>query len=500
MTFARPYARGRRACVAVALRRGVGACGVAWLLAICPGLAWALESPITPVPGVAPATSVPTVVPAYSLDRSDEDWSARRGSAQRGPWERLKYLPLGHGGAYVTLASDLRSLYEFYDGYNWGDGPQDKDGYALLRAMGSADLHVGDARLFAELRSGLVSGRSGGARPSQDRDTLDVSQLFAGWHTSSDTGQPWLELRVGRQELNYGEGSLLAIRELNVRRTFDGIKARLRARAWSADLLAFRPALIRAGRFDDGFDASQALWGVWATRPIQGRSFWTRADVFYLGLWRRRGPFHQGTAAERRHTLGVNLHGRRGAWSVFIEADVQFGRFGTGRLRAWKYVQRVSRSFASRRLRPVVTLQGGVSSGDRDPASADLQTFHPLFPRGLYYGRIDGTGSANAIVLHPQVELALSSTVMLEISHFSFWRQSRAEGLYSQPGFPLRRRMEPRGRYVGSLQEATVRWRVDRHATVQGSTGFYEAGTVLRQATPAGRNLFHLSVSLQHKF
>jgi hypothetical protein len=438
--------------------------------------------------------------PAYGLDRSEEDWSRLCAATRLGRGERLKCLPLGRQGAYVTLASDLRTVYEFYDGYNWGDGPQDRNGYALLRGMVSADVHFGQARLFAEFRSGLVAGRAGGPRPSQDRDTLDVSQVFAGWHAPSGARAPTLELRVGRQELNYGEGSLLAIRELNVRRTFDGVKARVRAAGWRADLLAFRPALIRTGRFDNGLDTSRALWGVWATRLLTGHSFWTRADVFYLGLWRRQAPFHQGTAAERRHTLGLNLHARRGPWTLFGEVDLQFGRFGASRLRAWKHAQRVSRMFATRRWRPVVTLQGGVSSGDRDPAAPALQAFHPLFPRGLYYGRIEGTGSSNAIVVHPQVDLTLSPRVALELAHFSFWRQSRADGLYSQPGLPLRRHVDTRSRHVGNLHEATLRWRVERHATVELSAGFYSAGRVLRDARPAGRDLVHLWLALQHKF
>jgi hypothetical protein len=48
--------------------------------------------------------------------------------------------------------------------------------------------------------------------------------------------KPKLELKLGRQELNYGEGSLLAIRDLNVRRTFDGVKSIVRPGDWRIDL------------------------------------------------------------------------------------------------------------------------------------------------------------------------------------------------------------------------------------------------------------------------
>jgi Alginate export len=250
--------------------------------------------------------------------------------------------------------------------------------------------------------------------------------------------QPTFELKLGRQELNYGEGSLLAIRELNVRRTFDGMKGIIRTGGWRVDLLGFKPALIKPGVFDDGIDQSQALWGAWATRTIKTRSFWRQVDLYYLGLDRKQATFERGTARELRHTVGALLHGQQGAFSMFAEADVQFGTFGTESIRAWKYAQSASWSFRDHRWRPVISLLGAISSGDTGPASHVLQTFNPLFPRGLYYGYIDSTGSPNATVLHPELSLTVSPTVSILATHFSFWRTSAADGIYSQPGFLLR--------------------------------------------------------------
>jgi hypothetical protein len=94
-----------------------------------------------------------------------------------------------------------------------GAGPQSPYGYYLQRIMGSTDLHLGDrTRVFVELRSGDIFGRNGGPRPSQDKDTLDVSQAFVGLTVIPGDHKPKLELKLGRQELNYGEGSLLVIR------------------------------------------------------------------------------------------------------------------------------------------------------------------------------------------------------------------------------------------------------------------------------------------------
>ncbi len=438
--------------------------------------------------------------PAYSLDRSDEDWGLLRDLALRtDPWDRLKYLPLGRDGWYLTLGGESRSFYERYGNYNWGAGAQDGNGYLLQRFMGSADFHFGDrARVFFEVRSGLVDGRNGGPRPSQDKDSIDVSQAFAAVTLIRGKDKPTLEVKLGRQELNYGEGSLLAVRELNVRRTFDGAKVTIRRYSWQVDLLAFRPQLIRTGAFDDGIDSSQALWGAWATRPIQRRAFWRRLDLYYLGLDRKQARFEQGSAREQRHAAGVLLHGQSGAFSMFTEADVQFGRFGAGNIRAWKYAQNLSWSFRMRPLRPVVSLLGAIASGDGSPGSPNLQTFNPLFPKGLYYGYIDSTGSPNVIVLHPELSLTISPAVSVMMTHFSYWRTSRADGIYSQPGFLLRLGSPTQSRYVGSLQDLAITWHLDRRTTVQAIAAYYEAGAFLRQTS--GRNLSYLSLKMSYRF
>jgi len=346
------------------------------------------------LPTEAPPTASAPQRPAYNLDRSEEDWKFLQDPSPREDfWDPVKYIPLARKGWYLTLAGEIRPFYEIYHNYNWGAGPQD-GGYYLQRIMGSTDLHFGDrTRLLVELQSGDVFGRNGGPRPSQDKDTSDVSQAFTGLTVIPGDHKPKLELKLGRQELNYGEGSLLAIRELNVRRTFDGVKSIIRLGDWKIDLLAFRPALIKPGVFDDRIDSSHALWGAWASRPIKKRSFWRQADVYYLGLDRKQASFKQSTARELRHTVGVLLHAQQGAFSMFTEADLQFGSFGADNIRAWKYAQSLSWSFRDRPLRPAVSLLGAISSGNTRSGSPVLQTFNPLFPRGLYYGYIDSSGS-----------------------------------------------------------------------------------------------------------
>lgn len=205
----------------------------------------------------------PVYVP---LDRGEENWSfLKNQELPTDPWDPLKYVALRKApGWYLTLAGEERSFYELYRNYNWGAGPQDGNGYYLNRILGSADFHLGSStRFFFELKSSLEFGRTGGPRPVQDEDKLDINQLFIEFHPPSHGDRPRASLKIGRQDLQYGEGILLDVRDLNVRQSFDGIKLILRPKDWQVDLFAMRPALSNPGLFDDYPDHAQTLWGVY---------------------------------------------------------------------------------------------------------------------------------------------------------------------------------------------------------------------------------------------
>ena len=473
------------------MRISLAACLLSWLGTAAPCRGQVQASPRD----CEKVNDTPSSRPQFLLDRSQEDWSVLCNRALRiDRWDRIKYVRLGQGQSYLSFGGELRSEYDVYRNENWGAAPQDDNGYSLNRLMGHADVHIGEhVRAFAELQSGLSFGRNGGPRPVIDQDDLDVSQLFVELR-SSHRNTARLTVRAGRQELNYGDGTLVSTRDLNVRRGFDGIKVRVRSDQWWIDAFAVKPVATQKGVFDDASDPNQTFWGVWAV-TTKG------LDVYYLGVARKSAQFDQGTDVERRHTLGFILKEQAGAWSFAQEGDLQFGTFGSSRLAAWKIAQRTSYSFTRLRLRPVVSIQGAVSSGDADPRDPRLQTFYPLFPRGVYYGYIVFTsGSLNAIVAHPGVSLQLAPTVSFGGDMFFFWRTRTSDGLYSPSGAFLRTGQTSQARYIGAEGGLGVVWRVDSHATLQFSTAYYAVGAYLRQTEPAGKDVKYFSVTAAYKF
>jgi hypothetical protein len=126
------------------------------------------------------------------------------------------------------LAGEIRERYELLDHPGFGTGLADSRGYLLQRYLFSSDFHFGPRlRFFAEVQSAFEEGRTGGPRPT-DYDPLEIHQAFVDWKIQ-DSGNEGVTLRVGRQEVGFGSGRLIAPAEgLNLRRSMDGARIAVR--------------------------------------------------------------------------------------------------------------------------------------------------------------------------------------------------------------------------------------------------------------------------------
>src|SRR5580692_8845759 len=237
---------------------------------------------------------VPVVSRNYKLLREDEDWSFRKDPKLREDfWDPIKYIPLRKSAEdwYMTIGGEAREVWEQIGNDNWGESPYWNE-YLNERYMPYFDLHYGKhLRTFVELKSGLNSFRQGGPRPI-DEKRLDFQAAFL--EVGTTFGQNSIHLRVGRQELEYGSGRLIDVREgPNVRLSFDGFMVKSKIASWQIDGFAVRPDFDNFGFFDNAANHAVGFWGVYATRPSPSN---LSPEVYYLGLDRRQATFERGTA------------------------------------------------------------------------------------------------------------------------------------------------------------------------------------------------------------
>src|SRR5438270_6663031 len=141
----------------------------------------------------------------------------------------------------------------------------------------------------------------------------------------------------------------------------------------------------------------------------------------------------------------------------------QFGHFGSGTIRAWRLADDTLYRFSSARLRPRIGLTADVSSGDRDPAYKNLETFNALFQSGTYSGRAQILGPGNAMRLEPNLGLSLAEGVAFSAGWGFFWRESVHDGLYGISGNLIVPSSGVLSRYEGSRPTVQLDWQMTEH-------------------------------------
>jgi len=449
-----------------------------------------------------PINDTPPPARNYHLLREDDDWSFLADQTLRQDfWDPIKYIRLrpARNDWFLSMGGEARYIWEQIGNDNWGQAPF-MNGYFNQRYMLFFDVHYGrHVRTFFELKSGLNYDRIGGPRPI-DEKKLDFQAGFLELGTGSAENS--IKFRVGRQELEYGSGRLIDVREgPNVRLSFDGFMIKSKLGSWHIDGFALRPDKDNPGFFDNVPNHAVSFWGVYSTRALPRK---TTLDVYYLGLDRRKATFERGTAQEVRHSLGARVSRaiatEKPAWDFDYEGLWQFGTFGTNDIRAWTVATETGYRFPTIHLKPRFSLKSDISSGDH-PGSHTLGTFNPLFPKGNYFGVLatTGPGPINFIDVHPHIETSLPHNVTFSADWIFQWRQSVTDGVYAVPGFLIRAADGSRARFVGHRPGTEVRWQATPHMWLQADYGIFYAGRFLKETKP-GRNLNYWALWVGYKF
>ena len=198
---------------------------------------------------------------------------------------------------------------------------------------------------------------------------VDVLDLFA---------QP-LDLRVGRQELQYGDQRLVSPLDWNnVGRAWDGARLRWRGSNYTVDLFETVVKDVNIAKRNGNF------WGLYAScKAVPKHEF----DAFVFGRDQRDGTFtnEHGTLGHLSdRTLGARVKGTPDRFDYTAEADWQFGRKAGQRVRAWALAATGGYTF-DHSLKPRVGVEYDFASGDSNPSDNKVQTFDPLYPFGHSY-------------------------------------------------------------------------------------------------------------------
>jgi hypothetical protein len=443
-----------------------------------------------------------TAPPKLGSLRYDEDYSYLKNSrADKDLLDQIKFIPLdSKGDSFISLGGEARLTYEYFENEDWGAQPDDNDGWLLQRYMLHADFHFSELfRVFVQLQTGIEAGRTGGPRPT-DQDSIDLNQAFldVNWNLSNSRR---LTFRPGRQELSFGIKRLISNRDgTNLHRTFEGLRVNYSSKSWQVSSFVVRPVEIDKKDFDnDGID-DQNFWGIYSEHHLMSLKVPSNIDLYYLGINRKNARFDQGIAEETRHTFGTRLRGKMKPWDYDLELIIQTGSFGQGNVFAWGATGniRYTKNFSDYK-KLWFQIDWGMSSGDDNPNDSDLQTFNPLFPRTIFFGRATTFAPSNHRSLHPIVGYQFNKHLSIAFDWLFFWRQNTDDGIYLAPNRLFKTGQLSNSHFVGHQLGANVTWRINRHLSAQVYYNHFYAGPFLKE-TPPGEDIDYFATLLTYKF
>lgn len=338
-----------------------------------------------------------------------------------------------------------------------------------------------------------------------------------GWVELANYKQFPLGLKVGRQELSYGDERLLGAFDWNnVGRVFDAVKVRWQQQKLAVDFFAARVVLnnLLSGRddpFDDRSDGADRLFGLYlesAVCPLY------RFESYALFRNKSNGVF-DGPARDI-WTLGARLQSspKAAPWDSYAEIAGQFGRVdapgsaGTGTFPARRFgdnslADNVSHralaavigggyTFSACPLSPRLGLEYNFASGDDDPADGKNTTFDNLFPTNhKFFGSMDLVAWKN--VHNPRVQLSFQphARIVVQLEYHLFWLATNRDFWYRANGAPVgtpARRDASGGAssFVGSELDLTVTWTPCRFFKLQGGYSHFFAGGFVRDTVAGG--------------
>ncbi len=294
-------------------------------------------------------------------------------------------------------------------------------------------------------------------------------------------------LRIGREELKFGSQRLVGWRDgTNVRRTFDSVRLTSTLGDWLVDTLYAQEVVVEPrGTFNDESSSGRSLAGVYAT----GRTALTGIDAYYL--WSRRDDRRtiEGTANQRRHTVGTRIFGDAGPVYWNWEAAFQFGDHGDSDIRAWTLATNTGYRFDAP-WSPSIMLSANISSGDSDRDDGRLETFDALYPRGSYFSEIAQVGPSNFYNINPYLGFQPREDIVVSMDFNWFWRNELNDGVYGPPGNIVRLPQGSSERLVSTAFSGSIEWQASEKLFLGFVMTHSQPGAFIEETGPSDNALF----------
>jgi len=359
---------------------------------------------------------------------------------------------------------------------------------------------------------GRNSGTTGDDRnPNAESDgPVDLHQA---WFTVGNHKEFPVSLKVGRQELSYGDERLVgAFAWNNIGRVFDAVKVRWQNSWFSVDAFTSRIVLPDDNEFNMWNDYNVFSGAYFTTKKLPRNT-----TEFYF-LARNDGPGSSianpgsfppfqvpAPFARDIYTVGIRLKsnpGDLGRWDYTFEAAGQLGNWKPAATsprqdhQAYMATLNVGYTFAETFGTPRVALEYDFGSGDSDPNDNTHETFDNLYPTNhKFYGYMDLLSLQNLHTVRPIVTMRPHPRLSVAVEGNLFWLADTQDRAYNVAGLPRGGTVATPGTgfginpdyssYLGSEVDVVVGFAVTKYASLEAGYGHFFRGDHIKQTWSA---------------
>lgn len=292
-------------------------------------------------------------------------------------------------------------------------------GIGAERGPLALQLTLQDARIWAAPRTATFIGSAAGS--------FGLYQAYLEAHTTPADGKPASFLRVGRQSVDWGDGSLVASADwAPTGRALDAVRARLacgdfRFEALAAVLEGPRPYGLTTADVAGPPSFGIQLYGAMARytpAPLLGFEVLSLVRVSRSTNGSDGSYFDTARAAGERATLSARIFGADDTFRYGVFGAYQFGEVrGNGAsISAWMAKADVEKTIDAIYWDPTIRVGGSIASG-HDGGTVYRQ-FDPLLPDvHRFHGLSDLFGSSNIADVHGGISVTPSDETRLALDY-----------------------------------------------------------------------------------
>jgi hypothetical protein len=366
----------------------------------------------------------------------------------------------GHLPSLICFTAGYRARFEGYSGANFL--PNAADSYLLTRfRFGALIKPSAWFKVYAELQDADAFGKTPPAVPPY-QETWDLRRAYVDF---GDIEAGAVALRVGRLDLNFGDGLLIGTSYWrNASRGYDAVQAVANASWIKITAFAASPVVL----FDNGLSHHQPgnnIYGLDARlSKVTPKSV---LEPFFFWRLEPRLRTEEGALANLdQKTIGARLAGTVGRFMDYeTEGAGQFGNLGSDRIRAWAWMG--SGGYTLTAFRHKARMFGGFdfASGDRNAADGVHGAFDQISPNiHDHLGLADQFARQNLKAVRTGARVWLRGNWILATAWNDYWLASATDALYNSSAGVVARDVKGRsGTHIAEEYDVQTSYRLDRN-------------------------------------